>query len=404
MIANSNYSYRRIAVAFIFVIAIMTAITSLGLYQIQRVSKQLDYVVDVHNVENEIIHGMLKAARERSLAIQTMLLRRDPFAWDEQARYIANRAAKYIELRERLLSFKLSDELQGIHKKQHLTTIKTGALQTRVINLIRDEEYEQAHALLYDEAIPSQNRAMKLMEAFIDQLRIDTSRRVEDSKLLIDTSITNILVLLITGILVGIIIAVGVTRRLNHEIGRRNQIETELEQRVEDRTQELAYLASHDALTTLPNRSVFSAQLATSIKHSARNKTMVALFFMDLDGFKGVNDRYGHAVGDSVLIEVCSRFKDAIRDEDVVARLGGDEFTLILSGLDKKDDAFIVANKIIEVINLPMRCGQHECQVGISIGISFFPENGTNADALLTQADNAMYVAKRAGKNRYATA
>lgn len=177
----------------------------------------------------------------------------------------------------------------------------------------------------------------------------------------------------------------------------------DLEHLIEVRTEELAYLASHDQLTGLADRAVFLGQLETALAHGERNNTMVALFFIDLDGFKQVNDRHGHAAGDRVLLATADRLKKMVRKEDLVARMGGDEFTLLLENISCVDDAVAVAEKLIAEFSRPVRYdGDSECSVSLSIGIAFYPLDGGKPDELLSHADDLMYVAKRAGKGRYA--
>lgn len=191
--------------------------------------------------------------------------------------------------------------------------------------------------------------------------------------------------------------------RLVKEIDRRNLIEAELEERVSRRTKQLSFLATHDALTSLPNRTLFTEQLNQSIKQSHRHNNVTAIFFMDLDGFKQVNDKYGHDAGDKVLVEISQRISEIVREEDLFARIGGDEFTLILNNLASQEAALPIADKIISVVNRPVRCEDLEFNVGVSIGISFYPNDGEATDQLVTLADDAMYQAKHAGKNHYVT-
>lgn len=165
--------------------------------------------------------------------------------------------------------------------------------------------------------------------------------------------------------------------------------------------QQLTYLATHDPLTSLPNRTVFTEHIEKAIKLAKRNHFYAALLFMDLDGFKTVNDTFGHEVGDKLLKAVCQRFKSLIRDVDTVARLGGDEFGVILCDLVEISGAEIVAGKLVQALQEPFLIDGKTCEVGISIGISYYPADGEETDTLLSKADDAMYEAKRGGKNTY---
>lgn len=159
--------------------------------------------------------------------------------------------------------------------------------------------------------------------------------------------------------------------------------------------------ANFDKLTDIPNRALFLDRLDQNLKQSERYKRKFALLFIDLDGFKSVNDTLGHDAGDKLLIKTAERLKECVRDADTVARIGGDEFTVILSTITSIDDAQSVAQKIIGALATPFNIGNEEAQIGASIGISVFPENGTDTEILLKNADDAMYLAKKAGKNDY---
>jgi diguanylate cyclase (GGDEF)-like protein len=157
--------------------------------------------------------------------------------------------------------------------------------------------------------------------------------------------------------------------------------------------------ANFDALTGLPNRRMFFDRLNEQIKRSTRTKSMFALMFIDLDGFKAINDTLGHKAGDSLLIIVSKRISQCIRDSDTSARLGGDEFTIILSDLENMDAIACVAEKLLSAINQPYQLGCNVGIVSVSIGVAVYPNNGINGDALISVADSAMYEAKAKGKN-----
>jgi len=163
----------------------------------------------------------------------------------------------------------------------------------------------------------------------------------------------------------------------------------------------LIFLSHHDQLTGLPNRVLFFDRLHQSIAAAQRRKKILALLFMDLDGFKAVNDELGHQAGDAVLKEVSTRLQNTIRTMDTIARVGGDEFTGILAEVGGHDDAVIVAKKIIAAIASPFDVAGVQVNIGASIGISLYPQDSEDQEELIQLADSAMYKAKEAGRGRY---
>jgi len=168
--------------------------------------------------------------------------------------------------------------------------------------------------------------------------------------------------------------------------------------------EKMSRLALYDQLTKLPNRTLFYERLELSLSQAKRTKAKVALLFIDLDGFKAVNDTLGHDMGDHLLVEVGQRLGESIRESDVAARMGGDEFTVLLTNLHDLNMVPGIANKIIQSLNRPIEFKGNSCHVGASIGIAVYPEHADNADDLVKEADTAMYHAKHAGKNRYCIA
>lgn len=160
----------------------------------------------------------------------------------------------------------------------------------------------------------------------------------------------------------------------------------------------IRYLAFHDPLTGLANRVLFSDRTATGLQRARREGYQLALIVLDLDGFKEVNDTYGHAAGDLLLVEIATRLQQVLRAEDTVARFGGDEFTALLPEVERPEDALIVAEKILAAIADPVTIAGSQVQVSASIGISIYPRHGDDYQALFAAADNAMYQVKAAGK------
>ena len=165
--------------------------------------------------------------------------------------------------------------------------------------------------------------------------------------------------------------------------------------------EKIRYLAFHDNLTNLPNRRLFFDRFSCALSRAKRYRNLVALLYVDLDGFKDVNDEFGHEGGDAVLIEVANRLLSCLRDMDTVARIGGDEFAVIIQDLNMKEGAGIVAEKIINSLEPPFIIKEEECPLSASIGISLFPKDGYDMDTLLKRADSAMYVIKKNEKNNY---
>jgi diguanylate cyclase (GGDEF)-like protein len=171
--------------------------------------------------------------------------------------------------------------------------------------------------------------------------------------------------------------------------------------RLKKTNDQVTYLAHHDALTGLPNRILFNDRLNQALTRAHRDKEALAVLYLDLDGFKKINDSLGHDMGDVLLREASARLQSCVRDSDTVARMGGDEFTIILSNVRSENSKDRVAQKIIEEIARPFVLNGKNCLVSVSIGIALYPENGDTPEQLVKIADAAMYLAKHGGKNCY---
>ena len=195
------------------------------------------------------------------------------------------------------------------------------------------------------------------------------------------------------GVLIVIIIIIIMVwnRRLYLEIKNRKRLE-----------QQMKYMATHDDLTGLANRVLLKDRLSNAITFHQRQELSIAVLFIDLDGFKNINDNYGHDVGDELLIEVASRLKSCVRESDTVVRFGGDEFVLLLTGLHNQNEAAYVAEKVLKLIQQPISLSSSvTASIGCSIGIAMFPDDGESDNDLLKIADSLMYKVKASGKNNY---
>ncbi len=165
--------------------------------------------------------------------------------------------------------------------------------------------------------------------------------------------------------------------------------------------QEMNHQAQHDFLTGLPNRLLMAERLAHAIGMAERRHSQIALLFLDLDDFKKINDTLGHAVGDQLLRELSRDIEGCVRFTDTVSRHGGDEFVILLTEIEHKQDAAHIAEKLLSMFAEPREINGHTLTVSSSIGISVYPDNGTDANSLLHNSDAAMYLAKKSGRNSY---
>jgi two-component system, cell cycle response regulator len=160
-------------------------------------------------------------------------------------------------------------------------------------------------------------------------------------------------------------------------------------------------MALHDALTGLPNRRLLTDRIETTMQYAQRHGEVIALMYMDLDGFKEINDRHGHQCGDELLCMVANRLRKSMRSEDTAARMGGDEFVMLLVDIANAEDVVRPAAKVLHAMATPFDYDGLSLRVTASIGIALFPTDARDAETLIARADEALYMAKRSGKNRY---
>lgn len=168
---------------------------------------------------------------------------------------------------------------------------------------------------------------------------------------------------------------------------------------LKEHQQQLEYIAHYDALTRLPNRVLLGDRLKQAIARCHRMKTSLAVLYIDLDGFKNINDKHGHDIGDQLLVTVAARWNESLRQGDTLARIGGDEFIVILVDLENTQDYELILQRLLNSAADPIIVNQQSLRVSASIGMTIYPQDGSDADQLMRHADQAMYLAKQAGKN-----
>ncbi len=197
-------------------------------------------------------------------------------------------------------------------------------------------------------------------------------------------------------VLVGDVAPADLDRRLRHAVARQLKVLELLEAR-----RRAEHLAAHDALTGLPGRVLFEERASQALSGASRYGRCLAVLFVDLDGFKQVNDAHGHAAGDLLLRGVARRLAASVRASDTAARFGGDEFVILLDHLEGAQDAERVAASLVERLSRPYALQRGPVEVTVSVGVACFPTDGRSVATLLRKADTAMYAAKRAGRSRH---
>ncbi|TCS39406.1 PAS domain S-box-containing protein/diguanylate cyclase (GGDEF)-like protein [Paucimonas lemoignei] len=177
-------------------------------------------------------------------------------------------------------------------------------------------------------------------------------------------------------------------------------IQHDITPRSQEHEQE-SYLAYHDVLTGLSNRAYFLSKQQQAMFEAKRNQRMVAVLFIDLDKFKMINDTLGHATGDALLVAVAERLRSAVRKNDVIARFGGDEFAILVADIHDINIIVALAKKVLDILSQQFLLGDHIVHTYASVGIATYPNDSEEPEVLLTQADQAMYRAKKAGGNRF---
>ena len=170
---------------------------------------------------------------------------------------------------------------------------------------------------------------------------------------------------------------------------------------MKEHQQQLEHIAHYDLLTNLPNRMLLADRLCDAMEQCNKKDQSLAVAYLDLDGFKAINDTFGHEVGDELLIELSELMNNALREEDTLARIGGDEFVAVLPNFNNMDDYKLVLERLLQAAMSLVYIDGRALQVSTSIGVTLYPQDGADADQLMRHADQAMYIAKQTGKNRY---
>ncbi|MDX2506741.1 MAG: diguanylate cyclase [Gammaproteobacteria bacterium] len=420
---ESNKTKYFLVFSFAVIILLNILSDSIGFSHINAVQHDVNKIIATQYTQIDLMHKMRSIARERIIKLQALVATDDIFAQDEIISDFHELGGLFLETRQDLKKTVLTEEEFTLLDIQREIARKSVASQYKVIELTQKGLTEQALDYLVNQTVPIQNENMSFMDQFIlyqnHQNQVLKSEALNKNR----TAYTIVIILSSLSLLLTLIVAVVVIKRTSkvvnllsksvqdHEktANKLAHIHENLELKVEERTNELKqanlilkHIAGHDSLTDLPNRRLFTELLTQEINRARRSMYNLAILYMDLDGFKAINDALGHDMGDGLLLNIANRLKSSLRKDDLIARFGGDEFIICYSNVKDIEDVRLLCQIIIDKIGQPMYLGKHQCNIGISIGVSLYPEHGTDYNTLLRVADSSMYQVKKQGKNNFA--
>lgn len=349
--------------------------------ELDRTDARLRTLVGEHMLRLELTKTMHAAARDRTMSLARMINLHDPFDHDAEQQRFHQHAVEFGQARLSFLALPLTAEERALLEQQRQLTRQAIPHQERIIKLSGAGLMSEAQAVLTQNAIPAQDAVMQVLSQLDDLTRQAANQALQDASTAHEVARRWIITLSALALLLGAMIAALVIIKIH-----RASVERE-------------HLATHDPLTGLPNRLLLLDRLDQAILRSKRQHTQVGLLFIDLDGFKEVNDTLGHAAGDELLKQIALRLRKVVRGGDIIARLGGDEFIVGILDAASAEQISLVADKLLKAINQAARIAGQEVTVSGSVGVCVYPDQGPDAQALLKCADAAMYAAKEAGKN-----
>lgn len=419
---NANKTRQYLSISFSIIIILILITTVVSFKYLSSVQNHIIQIIETQNKQIDLMHKLRSISRERILKLQALTTVTDSFKKDSYIMQFHTLGGLFLEIRQELLKTRLNEDEKKLLEIQREIARNVVSSQYRIIELVENGENQKALKYLVNNTVPMQNQNISYMDQFIvyqthenQFIKSDSEKKIKSSYIIV-ASLTGLSILLI------IILAYIVTRHITKIVNLLSSFAEQykntalkltiahnsLEQKVKEKTHELQqanehlkHIAGHDSLTELPNRRLFFELLKQELNRAERNKYKLALLYMDLDGFKDINDQYGHDIGDEVLVNVTKRLKASLRKEDLIARLGGDEFTICYSNIKHISDVKVLCKILNDKMAKPIYIRGKPCHVGLSIGVSIYPDHGNNCQTLLKIADAAMYQVKNKNKDGF---
>lgn len=406
---------RLLIAGFGFLFLLTLAGTGVSLFYINLMHGHLEEVVDSHTRRIDWVHDMRTIVRERMVWLNWIYLENDPFMQDELFQEFLSLGNRFIVMRAELEAVADEPEEREALADFRRETDRATAVVEDSIAFYQEGLMKQGRRYMLDRVVPAQEKVIHAADALHHIYERRGEEIVSHARQAYDRALNTVIGLSIVALALVVVTAMLVVsrgqrerRQLVTQIETRRRAEDELralsvglEKEVTERTAQLWKIAHHDHLTALPNRGLFMDRLNQAISLAQRRSGVFAVALIDLDNFKQVNDTYGHAAGDQLLVEVANRFRRAIRQSDTVARYAGDEFVGIFPDVGTPDEARVTLEKLRECFATPFTLDDITWHLTMSIGLAFFPHDAMDADGLLQAADKAMYTAKQRGRDGY---
>jgi diguanylate cyclase (GGDEF)-like protein len=369
----------RISTGFFMIVLLMLALAFVGLKHMAQVNAQIKNIVENNNVKIELGQIMQHALHERALSMHSIAVLKDAFLQDEEFIRFNAMGSRYLNARKNLEALNLTGEEKEILSNIRALTKETQPYVQEVVRIGLDTRNPIIFDKIRELAIPKQRLIAEQVNKLVALQKEQALAALNNEQSSYKNARNLMLLLGSLATILGVIIATLVIRHV-----------TKLAKKLE-------YQALHDELTGLPNRLLFKDRVKSSLLRGQRQSISFSVILIDLDRFKAVNDSLGHNVGDLLLQEVARRLINSVRKVDTVARLGGDEFVIILESLNH-DETIHFADKLVSSISKPFLLAGHDIDVGVSMGIASYPEQGQDCSTLINRADIAMYEAKKNNK------
>ncbi len=385
---------RQLTLGFAVLIALMATLIGHATWQVEDIKERMRDIVEERNQKIQLATDLQEASFNRHSSLVYQVLARDAFERDEEFQFFIKWGYQVGKARQDLKAMPLDAFERDSLKRQDYLVAHIIEHQEEITDLASRDRTQEASAKMVDPLRPLNREYTESLESLRRYERSLIQKALDDTQLATQRAITLHATLGAILILLATFIALRARRLLaRHATTIHDQV-----RKLEQAGSKLEHEATHDPLTGLANRVLFYRRLEEAMLHAIQDRFSIAVLFVDLDDFKLVNDRWGHAIGDAMLNAVAGRLRGLVRKSDTAARLGGDEFVLLFVGVEDSGDCPPLCAKVETAVAQELKVNGLTLHPACSIGYAVYPRDGDNLDALLNVADTRMYERKRTRK------